>query len=439
MNWCKKTGKEKANRFAGNFINFVATISTFLTIVCSLIAPLIINLIAGGLEHDTYVLAIDLVRITLPMMIFTSLAFSFVGVLQSYGEFNIPAGISGLSNLIVILFLLFFDDKAGIYGLSYCMVFAWLIQLLIQLPFAKKFGYKFNFFIDFKDPNLKRVFILALPILVSTAVIPVNMLVITRFASKLGEGNIATLDYAYKIYLVIYGIFTYAVGNIIFPELSRKSGEGYEEEFKALVSKGIRIISFILIPMTIGINYYCKDIISILYERGKFTGDSVINTGSALGFFALGIIGAGIVEIMNKSFYAKKNTKVPLFVGIGMIVLNYILCRVLSSTDLSFRGLALSFAIVSIVNGIILLTVLNFKYTRVITKDLLIYILKIMLSSFCMGVVVFVIDVTSKDYLSGTLINNLIRLAIGGGAGMALYFALAYVMKLNAFKEISND
>jgi len=258
------------------------------------------------------------------MMIFTSLAFSFVGVLQSYGEFNIPAGISGLSNLIVILFLIFFDDKTGIYGLSYCMVFAWLIQLIIQLPFAKKFGYNFHFFIDFKDPNLKRVFLLALPILVSTAVIPVNMLVITRFASRLGEGNIATLDYAYKIYLVIYGIFTYAVGNIIFPELSRKATEGYEEEFNALVSKGLRIISFILLPMTVGINYYCKDIISILYERGKFTTESATNTGSALGFFALGIIGAGIVEIMNKSFYAKKNTKVPLFVGIGMIVLNYI-------------------------------------------------------------------------------------------------------------------
>ena len=69
-------------------------------------------------------------------------------------------GISGLSNLVVIIFLLFFNDKLGIYGLSYCMVFAWLVQLLVQIPFAKKFGYKFKFFIDFKDPNLKRVFIL---------------------------------------------------------------------------------------------------------------------------------------------------------------------------------------------------------------------------------------------------------------------------------------
>ncbi|MBR6253292.1 MAG: murein biosynthesis integral membrane protein MurJ [Clostridia bacterium] len=416
-------------------MNFIATISTLLTVICIVLAPFIIKLIAGGLEHNTYLLAIDLVRITFPMMIFTSLAFSFVGFLQSYGEFNIPAGISGLSNLIVIIFLLFFNEKLGVYGLSYCMVFAWLIQLLIQIPFAKKFGYKFNFFIDFKDPNLKRVFILALPIFISTAVIPINMFVITNFASKLGEGNIATLDYAYKIYLVIYGIFTYAIGNIIFPELSRNSGEGYEEQFNSLVTKGLRLISFLLIPMTVGMIIYSKDIISILYERGSFTAEATINTGSALAFFAIGIIGAGIVEIMNKSFYAKKNTKVPLFVGIVMIALNYVLCLALSNTALTFKGLALSFALVSIANGIVLLTILNFKYSKVITKDLLIYILKIGLATVCMGVLVYAIDFALQDYLVGTMIKNIIRLAIGGGVGVGFYFALAHLLKLNAFKE----
>ena len=426
----QRDGKEKANHFAGNFINFIATISTLLAVVGIILAPYIVKLIAGGLNSDTYALAVNLVRITFPMMIFTSLAFSFVGLLQSYGEFNIPAGISGLSNLIVILFLIFFNDKLGVYGLSYCMVFAWLIQLLVQIPFAKKFGYKFRFFIDFKDDNLKRVFVLALPILISTAVIPINMLVLTRFASELGTSNISTLDYAYKIYLVIYGIFTYAIGNIIFPELSRNAGEGYEEEFKSLVSKGLRLIAFLLIPMTVGIIIYSKDIVSILYERGEFTAESVFNTGSALAFFALGIIGAGIVEIMNKSFYAKKDTKVPLFVGIFMIALNFILCMLLSKTALTFKGLALSFALVSIANGIVLLTILNLKYTKVINKELLMYVLKIILATFCMGVLVYAINFALQDYLEGTLIKNAIRLAIGGGVGAGFYFAVTKLLKL---------
>ena len=435
----QKEGKDKANTFAGNFINFIAVLSTLIAIVGIIFAPLFVKLIAGGLDNNTYALAVDLVRITFPMMIFTALAFSFVGLLQSYGEFNIPAAISGLSNLIVILFLIFFNDKLGVYGLSYCMVFAWLIQLLVQLPFAKKFGYKFNFFIDFKDENLKKVFVLALPILISTAVIPINMLIITRFASELDSGYISTLDYAYKIYLVIYGIFTYAVGNIIFPELSRNSSEEYEAEFKKLVTKGIQLIAFLLIPLTVGIVIYSKDIISILYERGEFTAESVINTGSALAFFALGIIGAGIVEIMNKSFYAKKDTKVPLFVGLFMIALNFVLCMLLSKTALSFKGLALSFALVSIVNGIVLLTILNHKYTKIINKNLLTYIGKILITTFCMSVLVYGLNYILQDYLAGTLIKNIIRLAIGGGVGVIFYFALAYVLKLNAFKEISND
>ena len=90
----KKDGKEKANLFANNFINIVTLISTVISIIGMMFAPQIVNMLAGGFDAKTYELTVELITITFPMIIFTAVAFSFVGVLQSYGEFNIPAMIS---------------------------------------------------------------------------------------------------------------------------------------------------------------------------------------------------------------------------------------------------------------------------------------------------------------------------------------------------------
>ena len=110
----QKDGKDKANLFAGNFINVITLVATVISIVGIVFAPQIVNFLAGGFDIQTYNLTVELIRITFPMIIFTAMAFSFVGFLQSYGEFNIPAMISGISNLVVIAFLLLFNNKTGI-------------------------------------------------------------------------------------------------------------------------------------------------------------------------------------------------------------------------------------------------------------------------------------------------------------------------------------
>ena len=116
-------------------------ISTLIAIIGILFAPQIVDLLAGGFEGKTYDLTVELIKITFPMVIFTAIAFSFVGFLQSYGEFNVPSMISGISNIVIILFLIFFREKFGINGVAFCMTFAWLLQVLVQLPFAKKYRF----------------------------------------------------------------------------------------------------------------------------------------------------------------------------------------------------------------------------------------------------------------------------------------------------------
>lgn len=424
----QKDGKDKANKFANNFVNIVALISTAIAIIGIIFAPQIVKALAGGFDTQTFNLTVELIKITFPMIVFTAIAYSLVGFLQSYGQFNIPAMISAVSNLVIIIFLLLFREKFGIHGVAGCMLFAWLLQVLIQVPFAKKYGYPFGLHIDFKDENIKRVFLLSIPILISTAVLPINNLVSTRLASGMGDNAVSAMEYAYKLYVVISGVFTYAIGNIIFPEMSRASADDNKEEYKEIINKAMRMMIYILIPLTIGITIFSKDIISVIYERGEFTAESTLITSSILTFFSVGIIGSGIVEVMNKAFYAKQDTKSPLIAGIIMIIINVILCVTLSKF-LDVKGLALATSITAIVNAITLMYMAN-RNVKIITKELGTFIAKVVISALVMGVVVYLLN----KYLQASSLINIFRMIIGAAIGVVTYYLMTYLLKANEIK-----
>ena len=426
----QKESKEKANLFAQNFVNIVALISTGIAILGMLFAPQVVNLLAGGFDTTTYNLTVELIRITFPMVIFTAVAFSFVGFLQSYKEFNVPAMISGISNIVIILFLIFFKDKFGIHGVAACMTFAWLLQVLVQVPFVKKYGYKFGFKINFKDANIKKVVKLAIPILISTAVLPVNNLVATRIASGIDDSTVATLEYAYKLFLVISGVFTYAIGNIIFPDLSRASTENDSKEYIDLIHKALKMMSFLLIPLTIGIAIFRQDIISTIYQRGEFTESSTIATSGALLFYCLGILGSGFVEVLNKAFYAKQDTKTPLLIGVIIISVNIVLSMILGNI-MGVNGLALSAAITTIINALILLYMANKKQKGIISKEILLSFIKMFIAAIVMGIVVYVLNNYLTVIFEATFVMNIVRMIIGAAIGLITYYILATLLKVN--------
>ncbi len=424
----QKEGKKKANLFANHFVNIVALISTVISILGILFAPQIVKVLAGGFDEQTYALTVELIRITFPMIIFTAIAYSFVGLLQSYGQFNIPAMISAISNLAIILFLLLFREKFGIHGVAFCMLFAWLLQVVIQIPYAKKFGYPFRMSISFRDENIKRVFLLAIPIFISTAVLPINSLVSTRLASGMGDNAVAAMEYANKLYIVISGVFTYAIGNIIFPEMSRASADDDKEGYRDIIQKAIRMMVYLLIPLSIGIMIFGKDIISVVYERGEFDASSTAITASILLFFSVGITASGIVEVMNKSFYAKQDTKTPLFAGVIMVVLNVILCLILART-MKVQGLALATSLTAIANAIVLILMANSK-EKIFQKSSLIVFAKMFLCALIMGVVVYF----TNYYLILIGLGKIIRMIVGAAIGVVLYYLLTYMLKVDEIK-----
>ncbi|MDD6736019.1 MAG: lipid II flippase MurJ, partial [Clostridiales bacterium] len=214
----ERKDKKAALDFANRFIGMVLLISGLIAIFGIVFSDNLISFMAPDFDAETHELAKQLSSIMFPMIIFTGLAFSFVGILQSFGQFNIPAIMSLVSNLAVILYFVVFGKKFGVYGLAVTMLVAWSLQVIIQIPSLVKFKYKFRPRINFRDENIKKAMALALPMLISTWVQPLYTIVNTRLASGMYKG-VSSLEYANRLYLVVTGVFSFVVTNLMFPKM----------------------------------------------------------------------------------------------------------------------------------------------------------------------------------------------------------------------------
>lgn len=420
--YMQKKGKESAIAFANNFLNVIILMSLVLSVLGIIFAGPIVKLIAPDLDIATMNLTIELSKILFPVMLFTAVAYVFVGFLQSMDEFNIPAIISIVSNGILILYLMIFNDKFGVKGASIAMLIGWGTQILVQLPSAIKKGFKYSFKINFKDEGLKKVVKLALPILISSWVQPINNIINLRLASGLEDGQaVSTIEYAYTLYLIVVGVFSYTLSNIIFPELSKLSADNQEDEFREIIKKAIKISIFFIIPMSVGIAVLSSDVIKLIYERGEFTANSTMLTSSALMCYAIGMLGYGLMEILNKAFYAKQDAKTPMYTSAVAIVLNVIFSIVFVKT-IGYTGLPLAASITSILTAIIMLWRIEKKVNKLIDKNTFKELAKALISAGFMGVVIYVIS----NYIE---MNLILSLSISVIIGVLVYLSLGVILK----------
>ena len=425
--YIQKKGKEKAIAFANNFLNVIIIISLLLSILGIIFAGPIVKLIAPELDLETMNLTIELSRILFPVLFFTAVAYVFVGFLQSLDEFNIPAIISVISNGILILYLLVFNNKFGVQGAAVAMLIGWGTQIIVQLPTAIKKGFRYSFKVDFKDEGLKKIVKLALPILISSWVQPINNIVNLRLASGLEGGEaVSAIEYAYTLYLIVVGVFSYTLSNIIFPELSKLSADSKKDEFVKILNKSLKISIFFIIPMAVGIGFLSTSIIGIIYERGEFTAHSTDLTAGALMLYAIGMIGYGIMEILNKAFYAMQDAKTPMIVSGTAIILNIVLSIVFVNM-IGYLGLPLSASITSLFTAVIMMWRINQKCFGIVDKSTFIESLKTLCAVSVMAVVLYLLKF-KFDFSRFALIFISVLF------GVITYFGMTYIMK-NEFVE----
>lgn len=314
-----KKGSERADEFAGRFLNAIFVFTGGLALLGMIFAPQLTELIASELSGETKALALRLLRIMFPMIIFTGGAYTLTGIMQSKGRFMLPAFISSVSNAVMIIYLAVFSRSLGersIYGLSIASAVSWLAQLLIlAVPLAVSGRERFHIrpSLGIADPDLPAALRAAPPVMVGAWLTPLTLLIGTRFSAiAAGEGGITVFSNAYHTYILITGILTYSICNYVFPELSRLSAGKDSIRFAAEVRSGLRSALMISLPFTAAVWLLAPQGISALYLRGQFTASGAEQAAAALRFLAISIPAFTMVEVLNRAFYAAGMSRVPM-------------------------------------------------------------------------------------------------------------------------------
>ncbi len=430
----QKEGRDAAFRLANRFITLISTVTLIVMLLCMLFAGPLTSLFVPGFEGETARLCAELMRMLFPTMLFTAVAFSFVGILQSLDEFNIPAALSVVSNGVVILYYLFFNNTFGVYGLAAAFLLGWLMQAVVQLPALHKKGYLYRPDFHFRDESLGKIGRLMLPVMVGTWIQPINFLVNTRFASNLaagsvtnGELGVSTLEYANNVYTIVVGVFVLAIANVVFPKFSRMTED--RAQFGREVRVTLKSMLFLLIPMTIGLMLLAEPVISVLYQRKAFGHLATEMTATALFFFALGMAGYGVQNILSRAFYADQDGKTPFYAGLVSILVNGVLCWLLLA-PMGVGGLALASAASTTAAAVVLFFAAAKRYPQVWDKPFLFSLGKMLLAAIGMLLPVWGCRVLLARWLGGGLLAQIVLLAVCGVVGVAVYLLLARLLKI---------
>ncbi len=430
--YLEKQGKDEAFRLSSAFITVMTLLTATLSALGMLFAAPITALLADGFDPATAVLCTELLRILFPLMLFTGLAFSLVGILQSLGEFNIPALLSAASNAVIILYYLFFVERFGIHGLAAAFLLGWVVQVLIQLPSLHRFGYRYRF--SMRHDGLHKIFLLAGPVLVSTWIQPLNLTIATRYASHI-TGGASALEYANTLYTIVAGVFVLSIANVIFPEMSRFAANADDAAMGESISGTLSAMLFLLTPMAAGLAVLSRSVVRLLYEWGAWDTASTDLTAGALTFLSLGMLGYGVQIILSRAFYAEQKGKMPLIAGAVSVIANIILCQLLMPL-LGLRGLAIASAVSLVLPALVLLIAAAKRYRGVVSGAALLDFAKMLLASAAMGAAVWFAQRLIAPHLGDGLIARVIVVAAPTLLGVVVYFMLAVLLRISTVAQI---
>jgi putative peptidoglycan lipid II flippase len=350
---------------------FIYSIFTGLTLVVSVVcvigiafSPWIVEMVGVGFrsEPDKIQMAINMTRIMFPFLLIISWSALVMGILNTLHIFSWSSIAPVFFNAGTILTLLLLRAYAGPYSLAIGVLIGGIGQFVIQLyPFYKK-GFVLKFFRKFwQDPGFREVIRLMLPVTLALAVGQINTLVDRIIASTCQEGAVSALYYADRLLELPLGIFGIALSTAILPSLSQLVFKNNPQEWNNTFSQGIRLVLFIMIPITTYLAIFRNEAIRLIYERGMFDTVASQMTAQSLLFYLPGLVFFSMNHIITKAFYSLKDTVTPVRISVIMVGVNVVLDLILVRY-LSFSGLALATSLVAVLNCICLFISLKRKH-----------------------------------------------------------------------------
>lgn len=347
---------------ASAIINLVMLVLTVGAVIAGLAAPtLVATVVAPGFSPAQQTLTVSLMRLMLISPVLFGISGILGAILNAHQHFLLPAIAPILYNTGIAIGAAFIAPLPGmgIYGLALGVVLGAMMHLAVQLPGLRGRGGHYVASLGLSDPQVREVARLMLPRMLGVAVVQINFQVNTILASGLAEGSLSALTMAFMIFLLPQAAIAQAAATAAFPTLSTLAAQHRLDEMRRTLTTTLRGVLFLAVPASLGLIILREPIIRFLFQRGAFDQRSTALVAWALGFYALGLVGHSVLEVLVRAFYALHDTRTPVVVGAAAtainVLLSLILLRVFTLLGLlPHGGLALANAIATSVEMLIL-------------------------------------------------------------------------------------
>ncbi|OZG71467.1 murein biosynthesis integral membrane protein MurJ [Hahella sp. CCB-MM4] len=325
-----------------------------MTAVAVLAAPVLTALFAPGFldEEVKFGLAVDMLRITFPYLFLISMTAFAGAVLNSYGNFAVPAFTPVLLNLSLIgsvYFITPFLDE-NVMALAWGVMIAGFAQLIFQMPFLARLNLLPKPRVDRHHEGVKRILKLMTPALFGVSVSQVNLLLDTVLASFLVTGSVSWLYYSDRLSELPLGVFGIAIATVILPSLSRKHATANSTEFSATLDWAMRAVMLIGVPAALALAILAVPLISTLFQRGAIVDNDVLMSAKSLRAYAAGLLFFMLIKVLATGYFSRQDTKTPVKVGVIAMVSNMVL-NLMLILPLAHAGLALATSLSAALNA----------------------------------------------------------------------------------------
>ncbi len=466
---------KNAWRLASAVMTLSATAATLLAIVLVLTAPTLVpSLLVPGATAPEQAITVTLTQVMLATTVIFSISGLMMGILNAHQLFLLPAMAASMYNIGMILGALVFAhllppnnalsltnavkavangsfafadsplwwatelSKGNVFGLAIGAVLGAVLHLLIQLPALPRIKAKLRLLFDWRVEGTREVLALMAPRVLGLGIVQINFAVNVAFASSMVDGSLVALNTAWFLLFFALGIIAQSVGTAVFPSLSALAAENDMVGYRDRLSGAMRSVLFLALPAMVGMIVLGEPVIASLFQRGEWTATDTQATAWALSFFALGIGGHALLEVLSRAFYALSDTWTPVIIGVGAIVSNIILSIIFiqfigtpgALSQGPFAGLALANSLTTLVEAGVLWWLLNRRIKGVNDRLVIDGAIRTLIASIGMGIAVWGVASLLAD--RSFYLIALAGIAVGGVS----FFVLALVLRINEARTI---
>ena len=430
--------KKIAFRISSTVINALIILFIVLALIIFIFAYPFSKLITPGFTESQLILMASLTRILIIAQIFFLISNFLTGMIQVYQMFLIPALSPIVYNIFIILGILFLAPTFGIYGVTFGVVIGAFFHMLIQIPLARKLGFRYSTTINLKLSGVKEIIRLLIPRSLSLGLAEIESTVTLFFASTLAVGTVSLFNLALQLMYLPSRIFGSTIGQASLPILSKNIAKNEIAEFRATVNKTILQSLFLALPITTLILVLRLPLVRIAFGAKQFPWSATLITAKTLAFLTPAIVSQAISQILSRSFYAMHNTKTPLHVAFVSLIANVgATYYFVNYTDLGIIGLAISVSLGNLVQFLGLFYAYSKRVKDFEWKYISLKFFKIGLASLFMGFAIwftvkfmdlFVFDTTKTLFLlTLTTISSVI--------GLIVYLISCKILKIDEYQD----